>query len=68
MDSTEAYNLNNNVLSRRYNKTLAFVKQTLPVGASVLDIGITNPLSRLFEEEGYNVSNTKDEDLDEFPE
>jgi len=68
MDSTEAYNLNNKVLSRRYSKTLAFVKQTLPVGTSVLDIGIANPLSKLFEQEGYNVTNTKGEDLDDFPE
>jgi hypothetical protein len=68
MDSTEAYNLSNKVLSRRYLKTLAFVKQTLPKGSTVLDLGITNPLSRLFEKEGYLVSNTQGEDLDEKPE
>lgn len=68
MDSTEAYNLNNKILSRRYTKTLAFVKQTLPVGTSVLDVGIANPLSRMFEKEGYPVTNTKGEDLDSFPE
>lgn len=68
MDSTEAYNLDNKVLSRRYTKTLAFVKQTLPVGSTVLDVGITNPLSRLFEQEGYTVTNTNGEDLDDFPE
>ncbi|MCW5910723.1 MAG: methyltransferase [Cyclobacteriaceae bacterium] len=68
MDSTEAYNLSNKVLSRRYTKTLAFVKKTLPAGSHVLDIGITNPLSRLFEQEGYQVTNTTGEDLDEFPE
>ncbi len=68
MDSTETYNLDNKVLSRRHSKTLAFVKQTLPVSSSVLDIGITNPLSILFEQAGYSVVNTTGEDLDNFPE
>jgi hypothetical protein len=68
MDSTEGYDLTNKVLSRRYTKTLAFVSQTLPKGSSVLDIGITNPLSRLFEKEGYRVTNTQGEDLDDVPE
>lgn len=68
MDSTEAYNLNNKILSRRYTKTIAFVKQTLPAGSKVLDIGIANPLSKLFEQEGHHVTNTTGEDLDEFPE
>ncbi|HMR56386.1 MAG TPA: methyltransferase [Cyclobacteriaceae bacterium] len=68
MDSTEGYDLNNKVLSRRYVKTLAFVIQTLPKGSSALDIGIANPLSRLFEKEGYGIKNTQGEDLDEVPE
>ncbi|MCE7864176.1 MAG: methyltransferase [Bacteroidetes bacterium CHB5] len=68
MDSTESYSLSNKTLSRRYTKTLAFVKQTLPGGSKVLDIGITNPLSKLFEQAGYTIVNTKGEDLDIYPE
>lgn len=67
MDSTQRYNTKQPTLSRRYANTIRFVKGTLPVGSSILDLGIRNPLSEILEQNGYLVQNTKGEDLDEYP-
>jgi hypothetical protein len=65
MDSTSFYDLKNNTLMSRYEKTVNFVKSSLPAGQSILDIGVENPLSKLLSKEGYKIINTKDVDLDE---
>ena len=53
-----------NFPTKRYNKTLDFVKQHISVGEKILDLGITNPLSKLLQKSGFIVANTTGEDLD----
>lgn len=50
---------------KRYNITLHFLKQVQPAPKHILDLGIQNPFSEIMLKEGYNVDNTKGEDLDE---
>lgn len=53
---------------RRYKKTWAFIKPSLRPGTAILDIGTKNPFADLLVENGFNVENTRGEDLDEKPE
>jgi len=53
--------------TKRYQHTLAFLKEVLPAPAVILDLGIRNPFSEIMEENGYTVYNTNGEDLDELP-
>lgn len=53
---------------KRYEYTLAFMKEVLPAPAVVLDLGVRNPFTEIMEENGYTVFNTTGEDLDNFPE
>lgn len=50
---------------KRFQLTLEFVKKHIPFHKSILDLGVSNPLSHLLQENGYEVSNTHGEDLDE---
>ena len=50
---------------KRYKHTLEFLKEVIPEGATILDLGVENPLSELMSKEGFEVENTKGEDLDE---
>lgn len=50
---------------KRYRETLSFLKQHINTGESILDLGIQNPFSEIMKEEGFYVTNTKGEDLDE---
>jgi len=43
---------------------MSFLEKHVSKNASILDLGVTNPLSRLMTEAGYSVENTKGEDLD----
>ena len=67
-DSTELYSMDSKALIVRYEKTLRFIKQSLPIGKTILDIGIDNPFSKILRQEGYLVNNTSGEDLDDHPE
>lgn len=49
---------------KRFEQTLRFLAEVAPPPASVLDLGVQNPLSALMEQKGYTVSNTAGEDLD----
>jgi len=49
---------------KRFNITLAFLKKHIPTTETILDLGVPNPFSKIMEENGYNVKNTKGEDLD----
>lgn len=49
---------------KRYKHTLSFVKDNLPSDSRILDLGVENPFSEILKENGFNVSNTKGEDLD----
>ncbi|QCK16865.1 methyltransferase domain-containing protein [Mangrovivirga cuniculi] len=50
---------------KRYQKTIGFIKKHLGEGAKILDLGIQNPFSEIMAEEGYQVINTKGENLDD---
>ena len=52
------------VLEKREKKTVQFVKKHLKSGAEILDLGVENQLGNLMASEGFQVSNTKGEDLD----
>lgn len=55
----------NNYPSKRYRKTLEFLKESVPAPANILDLGVENPFSEIMKESGYKVQNTTGEDLDE---
>ncbi|WP_430411950.1 methyltransferase [Kordia sp.] len=50
---------------KRYRHTIDFLKEVIPSGSKILDLGISNPLSEIMTKEGYSVENTNGEDLDE---
>ncbi len=49
---------------KRYKLTLQFLKEHIPKSSNILDLGIENPFSKVMNENGYKVKNTKGEDLD----
>ena len=49
---------------KRYHKTLEFLKEMVPPPAKVLDLGVKNPFSEIMIQNGYEVTNTRGEDLD----
>lgn len=50
---------------KRYKNTLRLVRKYLDKSDSILDLGVANPLSELMQKEGFQVTNTQGEDLDE---
>ncbi|MFL1011775.1 methyltransferase domain-containing protein [Flavisericum labens] len=50
--------------SKRYKHTLQFLEKHIPNSESILDLGVANPFSDIMKNHGYNVENTKGEDLD----
>lgn len=50
---------------RRFIKTLEFLNKTIKPPANILDIGTRNPFSEIMEINGFKVTNTTGEDLDE---
>jgi hypothetical protein len=51
--------------TRRYRKTLEFLKAHIGPNERILDLGTPNPFSEIMKREGFTVYNTKGEDLDE---
>lgn len=51
--------------NKRFKLTLQFLKKHISTSESILDLGVSNPLSEIMISEGYQVENTKGEDLDE---
>ncbi|NKI33276.1 methyltransferase [Croceivirga thetidis] len=49
---------------KRYRLTLEFLKKHIPKDENILDLGVENPFSEIMINEGYQVENTKGEDLD----
>lgn len=49
---------------KRFDQSIKFLINTFPPPAKILDIGTENPLSGLMRDHGYDVVNTKGEDLD----
>jgi|SRR5690554_279038 len=54
-----------NYPKKRFEKTLDFLNKHLSKDARILDLGVPNPLSKLMQQQGFSVINTKGEDLDE---
>lgn len=54
----------NSFPEKRYQHTLAFLIDTVPPPAKVLDLGVENPFTGIMEKQEYIVTNTKGEDLD----
>jgi hypothetical protein len=52
------------LLDRRYKRTLRFIEQVVNKESRILDLGTRNDFSEFLEKEGYNIDNTKGEDLD----
>ncbi len=50
--------------SKRFNLTLQFLKKHVSTAETVLDLGVPNPFSKIMEDNGYTVINTKGEDVD----
>ena len=50
--------------SRRYQRTLAFLENTIGPGDRILDLGTENPFTEILIDKGYRVFNTQGEDLD----
>ena len=50
---------------KRYRLTLEFLQKHISTDESILDLGIENPFSEIMVSEGYQVQNTKGEDLDD---
>jgi len=49
---------------KRYRLTLQFLQKHIPKTSTVLDLGVENPFTDVMHKYGYNVENTKGEDLD----
>lgn len=50
--------------SKRFNITLQFLKKHITTAETILDLGVPNPFSKIMEDNGYTVINTKGEDVD----
>jgi len=50
--------------SKRFNITLQFLKKHISTSETILDLGVPNPFSKIMEDNGYTVINTKGEDVD----
>jgi hypothetical protein len=50
---------------RRFQKTIQFLRQHIDSKATILDLGVKNPLTVMMESAGHKVKNTHGEDLDE---
>ena len=49
---------------KRYKHTIQFLEDHISIESKILDLGIENPFSKMMQEQGYSVTNTKGEDLD----
>lgn len=50
--------------NKRFQNTLHFLQKHVNTTQTILDLGVTNPLSEIMVNEGYSVQNTDGEDLD----
>lgn len=51
--------------NKRFRHTLEFLKKHVGPSEKILDLGVENPFSDIMKKEGFTVSNTRGEDLDE---
>jgi len=50
--------------NKRYKHTIEFLEKHISKDATILDLGVPNPFSKIMSERGFTVKNTKGEDLD----
>jgi hypothetical protein len=50
--------------NKRFKLTLEFLQKHISTTETIFDLGVPNPFSKIMEENGYQVKNTKGEDLD----
>lgn len=62
----EEFNINEET-TVRYNRTLKFIQSVISGSCKILDLGIENPFSQIMKNNGFQVQNTKGEDLDLMP-
>ncbi|GAA4949015.1 hypothetical protein GCM10023314_22870 [Algibacter agarivorans] len=50
--------------NKRFKHTIQFLKKHISSSETILDLGVINPFTKIMQEHGYKVENTKGEDLD----
>jgi hypothetical protein len=50
--------------NKRFKLTLEFLQKHIATSETIFDLGVPNPFSKIMEENGYTILNTKGEDLD----
>ena len=50
--------------NKRFKHTIDFLEKHVTNAESILDLGVANPFTKIMQEHGYSVENTKGEDLD----
>ena len=53
-----------NFPNKRFQHTLSFLQKHITSTENILDLGVPNPFTKIMMEQGYQVENTKGEDLD----
>ena len=54
----------NSFPNKRFKLTAEFLNKHISTDSKILDLGIENPFAKIMKQQGYNVENTKGEDLD----
>tara|TARA_R110000868_G_scaffold86347_8_gene242237 strand:- start:40504 stop:41025 length:522 start_codon:yes stop_codon:yes gene_type:complete len=54
----------NSFPNKRFEHTLNFLQKHVSTNQPILDLGVDNPFSKIMTAQGYQVQNTKGEDLD----
>jgi len=55
----------NSFPNKRFKHTIDFLEKHVSTSETILDLGVTNPFTKIMEAHGFQVENTKGEDLDE---
>lgn len=55
----------NSFPNKRFKHTIEFLKKHVSNSETILDLGVVNPFTKIMQEHGFTVENTKGEDLDE---
>lgn len=50
--------------NKRFKHTIEFLEKHISTSESILDLGVTNPFSKIMKDHNFSVENTKGEDLD----
>ncbi|MBC7641526.1 MAG: methyltransferase, partial [Flavobacterium sp.] len=51
--------------NKRFKHTLEFLQKHISTNETILDLGVENPFSKIMKENGFQVTNTTGEDLDD---